>query len=446
MRNVWGETLRTLEQRLPARDYATWIAPIRPAGIEHGAATLEVPNGFFRDWVRQYFLGQLTEALSNASGEQCRIALVVNPEVALPAPAAPPPAPRVERAAVRQQRVIGRLVPEYTLDAFIIGVPNELAAQAALAVSVSPGRCYNPLFLHGGVGVGKTHLLNAVGHAVLAQHAGKRIACLTAEAFVNAMITALRSDRMDAFRARFRRIDVLIIDDVQFLGGKVRSQEEFFHTFDTLRDGQRQIVLASDRPPQEIRGLEAGLRSRFTGGLLTPMGVPDEPLRARIVAAKAATVDLEISLDMCAVIAASADGNVRQIQGLLNTLRARATLSGEPVSRTLVREVLGTLGVGTSARGPEMATILRATAEAFDVSLEHLTSARRTARLVEARQVAMLLGRELTELPLAMIGRQVGGRDHSTVVYGLARVRKRLAGDSKLREVYEGLRLRISAT
>ncbi len=442
MRDVWRETLRALEQQLPAKDYTTWIAPIRPSAIDGGTATLEVPNGFFRDWVRQYFMGQLTEALSDASGQRCQVSLVVNRDLGTPEAPARPGEER--RRAPRPGRLIGRLIPEHTLETFVVGTANEMAVRAAVTVSVEPGHHYNPLFIHGGVGVGKTHLLNAVGHAVLARHRHQRVAALTAEAFVNAMIAALRRDQMDAFRARFRGIDVLVIDDVQFLGGKVRSQEEFFHTFDALRDGRKQIVLASDRPPQEIRGLEACLQSRFSGGLLTPIAAPDEALRTRIVASKAAALGLDLGVELSGFLAAAVQGNVREIQGVLNAIRARAAACSHPVTRAMVREALGVMGVRAGARGPDVTTILEVTAVEFGVTPDEIVSPRRTARLAEARQAAMFLCRELTELPLAAIGQRLGGRDHSTVVYAVARVAERVAARPGWRERLERMRERLA--
>jgi chromosomal replication initiator protein len=439
MRKVWQQALRALEEQLPPKDYTAWIAPIRPCDLAAGTATLEVPNGFFRDWVRQYFLPQLTDALSHASGAPCRVALVVNKELGISQ--APRPAP-VEQVEIPQTRVVGRLVPEYTMDTFVVGHANELAAEAALGVSAAPGTQFNPLFIYGGVGVGKTHLMNAIGHAVLDRHVRARIGCLTAEAFVNAMIDGLRRDRMDAFRKRFRRIDVLIIDDVQFLGGKVRSQEEFFHTFNALREGGKQIVLASDRPPQEIRDIQECLQSRFSSGLLAPMSLPDDCLRARIVARKAAGVGLELEPGLAEMIAASIRGNVRQLEGMLNAIRARVQIGGQAVTRALVRGVLGASGL-RGDRGGRVEAILDAVAAEFQVSVEEILSSRRTARIVEARQAAIALCRELTDLPLTGIGERVGGRDHSTVIYALARVAERVEKRPEFRQRIERVRARI---
>ena len=446
MRDVWRETLRVLEQRLPAKDYSTWIAPIRPSDIGNGAATLEVPNGFFRDWVRQYFMPQLTDALSGASGQPCRVSVVVNPALrtqdALELPfekPSRPPSPRMPGP-----RLIGRLIPDHTLENFIVGAANAVAAEAARAVASEPGQHYNPLFVHGGVGVGKTHLLHGIGHAVLAQHGRLRVAAMTAEVFVNAMITALRRDQMGAFRARYRRIDVLIIDDVQFLGGKMRSQAEFFHTFDALRESQRQIVLASDRPPQEIRGLEECLASRFSGGLLAPIAPPDEALRTRIVARKAAALGLELPAELSTFIAGSVRGTVREIQGVLNTLRARVAAGAQAVSRAMVREVLGMLGMRTGGNGPDVVPILEATAVEFGVTVSEILSPSRTARLAEARQAAMFLCRDLTDLPLTVIGQRVGGRDHSTVVYAVGRVTQRIAARPAWEERLDRIRKRVA--
>jgi chromosomal replication initiator protein len=309
---------------------------------------------------------------------------------------------------------------------------------------MEPARAYNPLFVYGGVGVGKTHLLNAVGHAVLARHRRARVGCLTAESFVNAMIGALKRDRMDVFRARFRRTDVLIIDDIQFLGGKVRSQEEFFHTFNALRDGGKQIVVASDRPPQDIADLQECLQSRFGSGLLAPIAVPDEMLRAHLVVRKAAALGLELTAEVVDLIAASVQGNVRQLEGVVNAIRARCEAGARPVAGALVREALA--GIGRRAGGERTAAaILDGVAAEFHVSVMEITSPRRTARIVEARQAAVLLCRELTELSLEAIGGHVGGRDHSTVVYALERAARRQEREAKFRQGIERVRRRMGS-
>jgi len=442
MVEVWRQALRVLEQQLPAKDYAAWIAPMRPSAFADGTATLEVPNGFFRDWVRQYFLPQLTAALSASSGEPCRVSLVINRELGTPVARAGVGEEPSRRGAAPPSRVVGRLVPEYTLDSFVVGVANELAVRGAVAITVQPGKAYNPLFVYGGVGVGKTHLLNAVGHGVLARHERARVGCLTAENFVNTMIGAVKRDRMDAFRARFRRIDVLIIDDVQFLAGKAKSQEEFFHTFNALRDGGKQIVLASDRPPQDIGDLEECLRSRFGSGLLAPIALPDETLRAHLVTRKAAALGLELSAELTELIAASVQGNVRQLEGVVNAIRARAEIGAHPLTRAVVREALSGMG-GASSGNRTVAAILDGVAAEFDVGVSEITSPRRTARIVTARQAAIFLCRELTELPLEAIGQRMGGRDHSTVVYALGRAVTRRERESGFRERLDRLMRRM---
>jgi chromosomal replication initiator protein len=439
MAKVWEDALRVLQRQLPAKDYVAWIAPIRPGAFRDGTATLEVPNGFFRDWVRQYFMQSLTDALSETSGGPCQVSLVVNRDVATPTPSGGTtvrPPGQSDRA--RRGPVVGRLVSNYTLDGFVVGPANEVAAGAAADVAAEPGRRYNPLFIHGGVGLGKSHLLNAVGHAALTHRPRARVGCLTAEVFVNSMIAALRSDQMERFRARFRRIDVLIIDDVQFLGGKVRSQEEFFHTFNALHEGRKQIVLASDRAPQEIRDLEDCLRSRFSSGLSAVVEPPDSDLRAAIIARKAMDLALALDAELCGVIADSTRGNVREIEGVLNAIRARVAVGGGRVTRTIVHAVLGSARTRSGA-SRAIATILEATAADFGITVAELTSARRSARIAEARQVATFLCRELTELPLAAIGQRVGGRDHSTVLYALRRVEHRRKTDHAFRARVERL-------
>jgi chromosomal replication initiator protein len=265
---------------------------------------------------------------------------------------------------------------------------------------------------------------------------------LSAEAFVNEMISALRRDQMDGFRRRFRRIDVLIIDDVQFLGGKKRSQEEFSHTFNALHDGRKQIVVASDRAPHEIPDLDECLRSRFASGLRAAIGAPDAALRAAIIERKAASCGLDLDQELSELIAESACGNVRELEGVLNAIRARASIGDLPVTREMIRDVLGTTKTRSDA-GRVASEVVEAVAAEFGIGLEELTSSRRSARIVEARQVAIYLCRELTELSLTSIGKQVGGRDHSTVLYSLAGVAKRCRERAAFRERVERLRDRL---
>ena len=434
---IWLETKRRLRVELPEKDYEAWIGPLRAARWNVGEITLETPSAFFRDWLRRNFLTSIERAVTGASGAPAVVTLVVNR--ALDVPARGP-----VKAGRREVSTVGLPPPRYTFDTFVVGASNHVAFGAARAVVTRPGARFNPLFLHGGVGLGKTHLLSAVAHALAVEQRHGAVACLSAENFVNEMIAALRRDRMEQFRHRFRGIETLVVDDVQFLAGKMRSQEEFCHTFNSLHDGRKQIVLASDRPPEEMPGIEEALRNRFASGLLACIDPPDPALRLALVRRKAAATGIELDADVAGYLADGWCPNVRVLEGALTRIEAYTSLSGRPISLALVREALGT---PPAASGPQatMERIIGEVCDHFKVSRADITSIRRTARVAVPRQVAMYLCRHHTDAPLNRIGASLGGRDHSTVVHALSAIERRIAKDAALRESVLALKARLGA-
>jgi chromosomal replication initiator protein len=432
---IWGEARRQLRAGLAEKDFEAWVEPLRPASWVRGELTLETPSAFFRDWLRRHFLGTLERAVGEASGGPAVVTLVVNR--ALDVPTATP------RFVGTAQRTDLPPVPaRYTFDNFVVGASNQVACGAARAVVAQPGARFNPLFLYGGVGLGKTHLLSAVAHGLSVERRQGAVAYIAAETFVNEWIGALKADRMAAFRRRFRGIDTLVVDDVQFLAGKMRSQEEFYHTFNALHEGRRQIVLASDRAPDEMPGLETTLRSRFVAGLLADVRAPDPALRLALVRQKAARLGMNLDPDLSAYIADGWCDNVRNLEGALNRLEAFTSLSGRTIDLELVREVLGAPPAASS--GPSVERIIAEVCQAFGISRTELVSARRTVRLSVPRQVAMYLCREHTDAPLTRIGAELGGRDHSTVVHALSAIEQRLARDGALRQTVSTVRARLA--
>jgi chromosomal replication initiator protein len=436
---VWGEACTHLRAALSDKNYETWILPLRATRWENGALTLEVPSGFFRDWLRTRHLAAIAEAVTRAAGRAAEIQLVVNRALDAPAPAAarmprpPIPAPRGPRGAGPP--------PRYTFDTFVVGESNRMAHDAMRAVVAHPGTRFNPLFLYGGSGLGKTHLLSAASHGLMVKDPAG-VAHLSAEAFVNEMIAALRRDQMERFRERFRGIRTLVVDDVQFLAGKVRSQEEFVHTFNTLHDGRRQIILASDRPPHEMPGIEDALRGRFACGLMVDVRPPDPALRVAIVDTKSGALGLALPADVRRYLADHWCANVRELEGALARVDALAALSGRPLTLTAIREALPLrAGAGT----PTVEHIVEEVCRHFDVSPSDLASARRTARVAVPRQVAMYLCRQHTDEPLSAIGRELGGRDHSTVLHALGAIERRLQDDGGLRQAVAALEKRLRA-
>jgi chromosomal replication initiator protein len=431
---IWLEAQRRLRGKLPEKDYQTWIEPLRATRWSAGELTLEAPSAFFRDWLKRHFLSLLERAVAEASGGSATVAVLVNRALDVPARTAsgrdkdvPAPAPAPGR---------------YTFENFVVGMSNQVAYGSARAVVAQPGARFNPLFVYGGVGLGKTHLLSAVAHGLEVERRHGKVECLSAENFVNEMIEALQRDRMDRFRHRFRRIATLVVDDIQFLAGKRRSQEEFYHTFNALHDGRKQIVIASDRPPHEMPGIEETLRNRFASGLLAHIQPPDPALRLALVRAKASAIGLSLDPDVHSYLAQGWCANVRELEGALTRVEAFAALSGREVDLSLVREVLGT------PPGSGQATIERVIGEVcehYHLSRTEIASARRTARVAVPRQLAMYLCRQHTEASLNKIGALLGGRDHSTVLHALGAIERRLQRDVELRRAVSLLQARLRA-
>jgi chromosomal replication initiator protein len=356
--------------------------------------------------------------------------LVTGSPTARSAEPAPTPAPAPRMGAPLNER--------YTFERFVVGANNQLAAAAARAVAESPARMYNPLFIYGGVGLGKTHLMHAVGHVLRGRDATRRVAYVSSEWFTNDLIASIQDGRMSDFRRRYREIDLLLIDDVHFLGEKERTQEEFFHTFNALYEAQRQIVVTSDRPPKEIAGLEERLVSRFEWGLVADIRSPDLETRVAILRKKAEEGEIAIADEVLDYIARNCRSNVRELEGAVIKLLAYSSLTQRDVTTELAREALGGVLAPEGERTPE--AIRKRVAESFGIPVETLVSRRRTKEVTVPRQVAMYLMRELLDLPLTQIGNQFGGRDHSTVLHSVHKVEQDLETDASLRERIEALR------
>ncbi len=436
---VWGEMRRQLRACLFAKDFDTWIAPLRATCFEAGELTIEVPSAFSLEWIREHYLDALTQATEGAAGHGTRLRFVVNRALE----AGPPPRRPLRRAEALPVESTPSPAPRCTFESFVVGRSNEVAWRGARAVVDEPGKRFNPLFIYGGTGLGKTHLLNATAHAMHQRRTLSGVACLTAESFVNEMIAALRRHQMDQFRQRFRGIGTLILDDIQFLADKKRSQEEFTHTFNALHDGRKQIVIASDRAPHELPGFEDTLRSRLAAGLLADIQPPDPELRLALVRRKAAEAGLELDDEVASHLAEHWCRNGRELEGVLKRIEAFATHAQRPVTLTLVREALAPYRRPDDAR-KSLARIVGEVCRQYQVTRAELASSRRTARVVLPRHVAMYLCRRHTDAPLGVIGKELGGRDHSTVVHALGAIEERLRTDAELRAVVSTLEARLA--
>jgi chromosomal replication initiator protein len=430
MEAVWLQALPRLRERVGERNFASWIEPIRCCRDERGWR-LEVASRFSQEWVTRRFLPCIREALAEAHGQAAEVRVVVSAGNGAPPsgpclPPSPPPVREARPRALRQPQ-IGHLVAEYTFDAFVVGGANEVAYQTARLVAEGSGRRFNPFFLWGGVGLGKTHLINALAHDLLRRPPRRRMAFLSAETFMNTLIGGLRQDRMAAFRDRFRAVDVLILDDVQFLAGKERTQEEFFHTFNALYSSGKQVVLTSDSPPHAIAELEQRLRSRFEGGMIADVHPPTPDMRVAILAKKAAAHGVALDGEIARLVAQRSGPSVRELEGALTRVLATAALRSVPLTADLVRSVLAV--VTPRPRLVSVENVQEQISEHFHLSVADLKSHRRDREVGFARQVAMYLSRTVAEASFPTIAEKFGGRDHSTAMYAVRMVEQKRAQD-----------------
>ncbi len=428
--DLWADVSGRLRADLPDGVFAAWFGAARPVGFAGDDLEIGVPNEFTRAWIEGHFADLVSQA-AGRSRERLEVRFaVVDSAAAVDAPA---PAPRVvsepRRSAPAPAPDRGTtFLPKYTFESFVIGSSNRFSHAAALAVAEAPGQAYNPLLIHGGTGLGKTHLLQAIGQYVRAHHPNLVPRYVTSETFTNEFVEALRDKRLDAFKQRYRaRYDVLLVDDVQFLGGKERIQEEFFHTFNTLYEAGKQVVLTCDRPVREMGGLEQRLRSRFEWGLTTDVQPPDLETRLAILSKRVDADGVRIADgEVLDAIARRVVANIRELEGALTRVIAYASLTGRPITAELVRETLHDLS--GDPRAVTVADIQAVVAEAFGVSVADIRSARRSQQYVRPRQIAMYLARELTDASLPRIGDGFC-RDHTTVLYAVRRVAERIRED-----------------
>ena len=428
---TWQRAREALLARLGPEAYQAGVEGLRFVGMEEDQLRLVASTPAVAEWMALHHPGALEEAMRTA-GKPCRISVIVAPRAqgelfpgGLPA------------AGRRRPIRFGALVPRYTFATFVVGASNQFANAACKAVAAQPGHHYNPLFLYGGVGLGKTHLANAIGHAVIEANPDARVAYLSAEAFMTQLITALRRDRMDEFKTTFRKIDVLIIDDVQFLANRERTQEEFFHTFNALHEAHRQIILTSDTIPKDIPGLEERLRNRFEWGLIADLQPPDMETRVAILEKKAEIDGLDLPREVAIHLASKIDSNVRELEGCLTRLSAFASLSKTAITVDFARNVLQDLLRDRSTVSIE--TIQRVVCEQYGIRMNDLLSKKRTRNIAFPRQIAMYLARKLTGSSFPAIGERFGGRDHSTVIHATSTVGQRLKNDQSLRASIEDL-------
>jgi len=434
MTEVWPRIIKSLEHELDAKELKTWFAPTRQLSFEEGPAgatlTVGVPNRVFADWIegRHGPLLSREAAAAGFPGLSIRFATGAAEEPAA-ADGAPVAAARPAPGLI--------LNPRFTFETFVVGSSNQFAHAAARAVGEAPSRSYNPLFLYGGVGLGKTHLMHAIAHEVLRRDPSMRVLYLSAERFLNELINALRFEKMHEFKRRYRELDVLLMDDVQFIAGKDSTQEEFFHTFNALHDAQKQIVVTSDALPKEIPTLEERLRSRFEWGLIADIQPPDLEMKVAIIRKKAAAEKMEIPNDVALFIAGTVRSNVRELEGRLNRVMAFASLTGRPISVELAKETLKDI-VGTEEKRVQPAEILKTVAAHYGLRVSDMKAKSNAKPIAFPRQVAMYLCRRLTGLSYPEIGRLFNDKHHSTVMHSVEKIERLVEDDADFRKVIEG--------
>lgn len=433
MSELWEQALPQLREKLGKQNFDTWIKPLRVHEARKGELSLEVPNKFFRDWVADHFQTQLQETLSAVAQQTVHVVISVNQELQ----ASTPEQRKEERGRYQPQRA-NSLIPKYNFENFVVGASNQFAHAASLAVANQPGEHYNPFFIYGGVGLGKTHLVNAIGHRVAERRPSLRVLYLSSESFMNELISSLRRDKMDEFKARFRSIDVLILDDVQFLAGKERTQEEFFHTFNSLHESHKQIVITSDKFPKEIPALEDRLRNRFEWGLIADIQPPDMETRVAILEKKAEVEGVQLPHEVAIFLASQIDSNVRELEGSLTRLGAFASLTKADITVDLAKETLHNTLKGAE-RAVTIESIQKTTCDYFQIKLGDLKAKRRTKNIALPRQVAMYLCRKHTPTSFPVIGDKFGGRDHSTVIHASKAIEKKIKADPYLQATIEKL-------
>jgi chromosomal replication initiator protein len=461
-RQVWRAALGELQVSLSPANFETWLRDTVLVDVDDNHFKIAVPNGFAKDWLETRYRSLISQTLARIVGYSVQVEFVVRPAGETPgatagsgssgaaagngaAPASPQPV-RVEATrAGAPDGASTNINARYTFSNFIVGSANRLAHAASLSVAERPGHAYNPLFLYGGVGLGKTHLMHAIGNAVIARYPRKRVVYATSEKFTNEFITSIQQGKIDDFRSRYRRIDLLLIDDIQFIADKERTQEEFFHTFNAIHEDGKQIVLSSDRPPKAILTLEERLRSRFEWGLIADLTAPDLETRIAILRAKAEEQAVPVSSDVLEFIARKVVSNIRELEGALNRIVAYASMGAVPITIELAQAVLSNVLYNPKKRQVTPERITSAVSDYYGVQIEALKGQKRDKAIVVPRQIAMFLMREETDVSLLRIGAELGGRDHSTVLHACDKINREMGVNDELRRELAAVRELIYA-
>ena len=436
--NIWSDVLNLIKVELTEVSFNTWLKTIKPLQLTDDTVILAAPNEFTKGILEGRYLDLIKNAIYQVTGTEYMVKFTI---------------PGENLETIKETSFSfdnldldekAKLTTKYTFDTFVIGNSNRFAHAASLAVAEAPAQAYNPLFIYGGVGLGKTHLMHAIGHYVLSQSSDLKVVYVSSEKFTNELINSIRDDRNNEFRSKYRNVDILLVDDIQFIAGKESTQEEFFHTFNALHEANKQIIISSDRPPKEIPTLEDRLRSRFEWGLITDIQAPDLETRIAILRKKAKVENIDVPNDVMLYIATKIKSNIRELEGALIRIVAYSSLTNKKVTVALAEEALKDIISEDKQEEVNVDLIKRIVADDYKIKMDDFNSKKRTRAIAYPRQIAMYLTRELTELSLPKIGDEFGGRDHTTVIHAYDKIEKDMEESESFRDKVEKLRLKIT--
>ncbi len=434
---LWNETLALLEPEISPISFQTWIQPIIPVKISGNTVVLRIDESFIKGMVETRFLSLIENSIKHLMGQEYKVSIISGDESF-------EEEKKVEEKAQKPANSFNsNLNPKYVFSTFVVGNSNRMAHAASLAVAEAPAKAYNPFFLYGGVGLGKTHLMHSIAHYILDHNPNAKVLYASCETFTNELINSIRDDNNEEFRKKYRNIDVLLIDDIQFISQKERTQEEFFHTFNALHDANKQIIISSDRPPKEIKTLEDRLRSRFEGGLIADIQPPDLETRIAILKKKAENENLEIGDDVLGYIAKNIVSNIRELEGAFNRVVPYAKLPQSQITRSLAENALKDIFNEQSAIEITPERIQEVVAQYYNIRPEDIIGSKRNSSIAKPRQIAMYLSRQLLDMSLPKLGEHFGGRDHTTIIHGINKIQDSLKTDKNLQSVIFELENRI---
>lgn len=441
MEELWSKVAESIKERIGPQNFDIWIKPIQLISIDEENVVLEVPNRFYKEWVLEHYSIPIKETISLLTQKPCHLHFKIRNEKSFNKDSFS--IPFMEET----ESITQKFNPKYSFSNFVVGASNQFANAACLAVANQPAKNYNPLFIYGGVGLGKTHLLHAIGNHIIQNRIlpdPKKICYLSAEEFTNELINSIRFDQMENFRNKFRKMDILLIDDIQFIAGKERTQAEFFHTFNSLYEARKQIVVTSDKFPKDIPHFEERLRSRFEWGLIADIQPPDIETKVAILKKKAENEKIDLPNDVAFYLASQIDSNIRMLEGCLIRIGAFSSLTNTPITLSLAKEVLKNI-IHPKEEFISIEMVQKIVASHFNIKLTDFKAKRKNKGLVIPRQIAMYLSRKLTSSSLIEIGEKFGGKDHSTVLHSIKKVEERMSQDPSFKEMIEQLQNRIKS-